>query len=535
MAEMFLKYDSVSRKFIARSNVFENITPNTLQDPSFERTAAAGAWYGWEPKAGVEWLFGTGVNSRDGAANKSYAYITDTNTAAQYLPATWQRVNYGDVWQASAWACCSGTSIISGLHAYIDWYREDKTTFVASSRLATHPKESTAWTQLTVAEMCPADAVFARLIFWCEAKGAPGVHIWIVDDCSFEKIQNGDPAANLGLPGRNGIINGCMRLWQRGSSFTAATVPDNGDDHYLIDRWILLSDGNDIVDITQGTAPPRGSYRSASLQVETANKQFGLLQILEARDSARFIGNIVSLSFKAKMGASDDNTHSLKACILTWRSTADAVTSDIVDVWGATPTFVANWTSENMSGSKPLTTSWQTITMDSIKIVPTSLSVATNIAVFIFCDQTNGVVDDVIEITDVQLEVGPYATPFEHRPFALEVELCQRYYEKSFNIDTTPAVNIGAGELFASGPVDGGGFGGNMYFSFFFKTRKRTSTGTMKYYNQKSTTVDTWSTYSATVRADSALTKDSLTEVSWGGYVQRGSLALGAFTIECEL
>ena len=32
---------------------------------------------------------------------------------------------------------------------------------------------------------------------------------------------------------------------------------------------------------------------------------------------------------------------------------------------------------------------------------------------------------------DVQLEPGPVATPFEHRPIATELALCQRYYFKA--------------------------------------------------------------------------------------------------------
>ena len=31
-------------------------------------------------------------------------------------------------------------------------------------------------------------------------------------------------------------------------------------------------------------------------------------------------------------------------------------------------------------------------------------------------------------LTLVQLEPGPVATPFEHRPIGLELQLCQRYY-----------------------------------------------------------------------------------------------------------
>jgi hypothetical protein len=42
-------------------------------------------------------------------------------------------------------------------------------------------------------------------------------------------------------------------------------------------------------------------------------------------------------------------------------------------------------------------------------------------------------------ITGVQLEKGSTATSFDYRPYGTELALCQRYYEKSFEIGTVPA------------------------------------------------------------------------------------------------
>ncbi len=46
----------------------------------------------------------------------------------------------------------------------------------------------------------------------------------------------------------------------------------------------------------------------------------------------------------------------------------------------------------------------------------------------------------------IQVEQGAFATAFEHRPFALELDLCQRYFQKTYDLATapgTPSINSG--------------------------------------------------------------------------------------------
>jgi hypothetical protein len=46
--------------------------------------------------------------------------------------------------------------------------------------------------------------------------------------------------------------------------------------------------------------------------------------------------------------------------------------------------------------------------------------------------------------SEVQVEAGSVATPFEHRPYGQELELCQRYYQKTYNDGVAPGTSTTA-------------------------------------------------------------------------------------------
>ncbi len=242
----------------------------------------------------------------------------------------------------------------------------------------------------------------------------------VAGDVTASSVNSG-PLAGF----RNSVINGNFQIAQRGAAFVAGA---NNDDSYTLDRWYVLSDGNDVVDITQSTTevPASGSQTSIALDVETVNKKFGIAQIIEQRNCQSLIGNTVTLSFKAKV-SSTTKLDNVKAAIVAWSGTADTVTSDIISVWGAegtNPTFIANATYENIPTNLNVTTSWATYSVTAA-VDTTSTS---NIVVFIWSDVTDTTAGDFLYITDVQLEGGSVGTPFERRPIGTELALCQRYY-----------------------------------------------------------------------------------------------------------
>lgn len=244
--------------------------------------------------------------------------------------------------------------------------------------------------------------------------------------------------------GRNLLINGGMRVSQRGTSFTS-TGSANNDDSYTLDRVILLSDGNDVVDVTRDTATvPTGGYASIALDVETANKKFGIFMPIEARDAAAIIGGTASLSFKYRI--SGTSLTKLRAGIVSWSSTADSITSDIVSAWNAedtTPTLAANWTFENTPADLTTpTTSFQTARIENVSIDTAS---TTNVGVFIWIEDTTTTLTDVLYLSEIQLEPGPVATNFEREPYSVTLAKAQRYFERKGGEAT--AIRVAAGVI----------------------------------------------------------------------------------------
>lgn len=247
--------------------------------------------------------------------------------------------------------------------------------------------------------------------------------------------------------GRNVIPNGDFRVAQRGAGpFTSATTPANNDAVYLLDGCIILSDGNDIIDVSQTrTVTPGGSVggdAAIALDVETANKKFGIFIPIEARDAKRLIAGDAVLSFQARRG-SNATVLDMRAAIVSWQGTEDTITRDIVSAWGASgtnPTLVANWTYETTPQDLTLTTSFAKFDEGDGLAGAIDTASSKNIGVFIWYNKTDATVADLVYITDIQLEKGLVATDFEVVPLADACERCQRLYQKiGFDLTTTPA------------------------------------------------------------------------------------------------
>jgi len=237
---------------------------------------------------------------------------------------------------------------------------------------------------------------------------------------------------------RNAIINGDFTVAQRGTSFTAATSTvtseANNDDTYHLDRWYTLSDGNDIIDITRVASADTGQALYAiGLDVETVDKKFGIAQIIEDANCQDMIGGTASLSFRAKVAGSG-KLDNVKAAVIAWSGSANAVTSDVVSSWGSegtNPTLASNLTYENTPANLSVTTSWADYKIENISIDTAS---TTNLVVFIWSDVTDTDAGDFLYLTDIQLEPGATANEFLREDYATQEAKCQRYFINPYNV-----------------------------------------------------------------------------------------------------
>ena len=223
-------------------------------------------------------------------------------------------------------------------------------------------------------------------------------------------------AGSSNVAGKNGCINGGFDVWQRGTSFTAASV-------YTADRW--FSDGGTGRTFSQQatsdtTNLPTIKYalRMQRNSGQTWTGAFGVISSFENLQSQPFIGQTVTLSFWAKAGAN-------------MSATSNALT---VKVYAGTGTdqrrdFSSAFTGETqpISSSATLTTSWQRFTYTA-----TVGATMTQIAIGLYYSATGTAgAADYADITGVQIEVASSASAFSRNAASYESELaaCQRYFQ----------------------------------------------------------------------------------------------------------
>ena len=211
---------------------------------------------------------------------------------------------------------------------------------------------------------------------------------------------NGGQLAGL----RNKIINGSMQVSQRnaGSSFNITTTSA-----YTLDRWQGQTTGSTVTGQQAGYVSASGlSSVSYSYSVTGAASNTGvfLIQRIEAKNCRDLAGQSVTLSLRAYVSGAAPTSFNWALRYATVTDTFTSVTAI------SNGTFTLNTTDNSYSA-----------TISVPAAATTGLELLLSTGAF-----TSG----SLFFTNVQLEPGPVATPFEQRPYGMELALCQRYYTK---------------------------------------------------------------------------------------------------------
>jgi hypothetical protein len=255
-----------------------------------------------------------------------------------------------------------------------------------------------------------------------------------------ELAKMGEVLTNSQIGGRrNIIINGAMQVAQRA---TSATGLGSANDYAVVDRFRFnFSNTAGRFTASQVASGLSGFGNALKLDCTTADtsiasNEFGVVQYnIEGQDLQQF-----------KKGTSDAEKYTLSFYV---KGTAKTYAVELFD----------GDNNRHVSSLFNVTTSWNRISItfpaDTTGAYDddnaTSLSI--NFALHMGSDTTSGTLqttwgalsataryagidsffsstDNEFFLTGVQLEVGSQATPFEHRSFGEELQLCKRYFQK---------------------------------------------------------------------------------------------------------
>ncbi len=303
---------------------------------------------------------------------------------------------------------------------------------------------------------------------------------------------------------RNRIINGGMQVCQR---YAVNTNVGLGGAAYIVDRFAAREATPASANAQWSTVAPSGftnslAYLITATGTPTTNDIAGIEHKIEGLNVADLDwgtanAKTVTLSFWARSSVvgtygglatngAETRAYGFTYSILaqdTWEYKTVTIPGDTSGTWlkdngiGLRIT----WDMGSGSGKRIAGGSWGTISNFEFGVNSTVILGQTASASFY--------------LTGVQLEVGSKASAFERRPYGMELGLCQRYYEKSYDVGVAP------GTITTNGVARVHGQASSNYLGVYvcFKQSKQRSNGTVTVYNSGSGAAGSWLADATTV------------------------------------
>jgi hypothetical protein len=257
----------------------------------------------------------------------------------------------------------------------------------------------------------------------------------------------------------NPIINPCMEIWQRGTSFASIT-----DGAYTADRWQYVKSGAMVHDVAQSTDVPTvvqaGVLFNYSVLVDCTTIDGAIAagdyclfgQKIEGYNWRYLAQRQFTISFWVK--ATKTGTYCVGFKNASDRSYVAEYTINTTDTWeyktltvSASPS-TGTWDYTNGAGLYL----WFVLAGGST--YHTTANAWQNGNYFATANQVNACdnVANNFRITGVKLEVGASATTLRLRHFQHELALCQRYYQIGFAVASFYA-SAGTQDYYFSQPL----------------------------------------------------------------------------------
>lgn len=241
-----------------------------------------------------------------------------------------------------------------------------------------------------------------------------------------------DAVNSLGF--RNRIINGDMRIFQRGAAATA-------DSQYSIDRWMFVKSNDATESASQNSDAPTGFVSSLRNTVSVGDPSIGSSQYSGFEQNIEGF-NVADLGFGTANARSVTLSFWVRSSV-TGQYTGSIRNSDATKIcpFNYTVNSANTWEQKTVTVAGDTTGTWNTTNGRGITV---ALYAALGSALtggtagvwgaapnYGSGTPVNGIATsgNIFAITGVQLEAGSVATPFERRPYGTELALCQRYYE----------------------------------------------------------------------------------------------------------
>lgn len=252
-----------------------------------------------------------------------------------------------------------------------------------------------------------------------------------------EELAAGDTLSGCyveGLIGRNRLINGSMRWWQRGTNFTTPG--------YSADRWYFNAGGVNTPSLSRNPVTP-GSFDTECIYfakvsygsiTDAANHYVVLEQRIE--NVTTLAGRIVAVSFKVFNSGSAGR----QIAVELGQSFGAGGSAQVSGIGAAKYSLAAGINTITHTAQIP-SINGKTVGANSSLVLTLWATGGSN---FNARNASLGAQAGDVHFTQVQIEEGSSASAFEYRPDGLELALCQRFYCKSFPVGTTPGVGLTA-------------------------------------------------------------------------------------------